>query len=130
MKIRTGFVSNSSVSSFTIYGWTEKDLSEHLASLCSSFKNVDVSIDESFIESLDEIWEGNKWDLNSTYGPDGRMVFGLGTHDSEVDHSGYDYTGENFKFPEPSYKDQKKFDELAKKLKLPQPKMHQATWYD
>ena len=46
MKCRNGFVSNSSASSFTIYGWTEEDLSKHVAKLSPVFEGVELYIEE------------------------------------------------------------------------------------
>jgi hypothetical protein len=138
MKIRIGFVSNSSATSFTIYGWTVEDLSSHMASLCPAYEGVNISLDyygeNGFLRNLEKAWkesgEENDWDIVESENSDGGQIFGLGESGDEIDH--YLPQGqawEDFEYPEPSLDKIKKFDEIAKKLKLPKPRMHKATFF-
>ena len=135
MKIRQGFVSNSSSSSFTIYGWTSDELAEYVAGLLpfvTSFEEVriDFSVDAyDFVKKLQENWDGDIFDLTFSNTEDGEMVFGLGTAGQEVDHYNESFT-DAFEYAEPDIASQEKFDELAKKLNLPVPHMHQGTFYE
>jgi hypothetical protein len=130
MKIRKGFVSNSSSSSFTIYGWTEKILSEHAKDIASGLSYVKLEIDEeALVEKIEELWPGeNTWDIHSCEDSDGYGVYGVGTAGEEVDHYINNFTNA-FKYPEPNAEKKKQLDEIAKTLGLPAPQMYQETFY-
>jgi len=132
MKIRNGFVSNSSSSSFTIYGWTQEDLCKHLSSISPAFTDIEFWIDQyTFSENLEKIWDGDNWDITYSNTRDGGQVFGLGVSGMEVDHYLPPHQDwEDFKYPEPEDEKRKKFDELAEKLNLPKPKLYQDTFFD
>ena len=132
MKIRLGYVSNSSASSFTIYGWTETDLSEHVGKLLPSFAGVSIQIDEDlFCENIEKLWDGHERDIITSRDADGYNVIGLGQAGDEIDHcqSLTDGRWEDFEFPEPNEEQKKKFDKLAKKMKLPKPKIYKGTFF-
>ncbi len=129
MKIRNGFVSNSSSSSFTIYGWSEEVLSKHIGKLLPDFVGVEVSIDEDvFCENIEKIWAGHDWDILSFRDSNGCNIFGIGTAGDEVDHYAMDFF-KDFKYDEPSNKKKKQLDEVAEKLGLPAPQVYQETFY-
>jgi hypothetical protein len=132
MKIRNGFVSNSSASSFTIYGWSEDSLSANIAKLSPAFAGVAITIDEDvFEQNLEEIWTGDSWDIVSKHDPDGIKIIGIGQSGCEIDHylpPGQDW--EDFEYPEPTDKKKKEFDKIAKQLNLPKPKLYKRTWFD
>ena len=132
MKVRNGFVSNSSSSSFTIYGWKGEDLSKYLASLSPAFEGMDFYLDEwTFQENLEKLWDGEDWDITHSRDRDGGQVFGLGVAGIEVDHYLPPHQNwEDFKYPEPSDERRKKFDELAEKLNFPKPQLYQDTFFD
>ena len=131
MKIRLGHVSNSSASSFTIYGWTEKELSQHIGNIMPSFFDVDMFIDdETFCDNLEKLWDGHEWDIVADASSDGMKIFGLGEAGDEIDHNVTEGRWEDFKYPEPSDEKKKAFDEVAKKLNLPKPSIYQETFFD
>ncbi len=131
MKIRNGFVSNSSASSFTIYGWTEEDLSNQIAKICPVFKGINISIDEwEFVANLEEHWTGDDYAITSSdhhdeYG----IVYGVGKAGSEIDHYMSEGRWEDFEYPEPNEEERKKMDEMAEKINLPKPKIYKGTFW-
>jgi len=131
MKIRNGFVSNSSSSSFTIYGWTEKVFSEALGKTFSLLEGMDVCVDEyKIVENIEKVWEEECKNLYIICCDDesGCKVFGLGQYNTEIDHYIDDW--QNFFFDEPSEDNKKKFDELAEKLGMPKPQMYKENFYE
>jgi len=129
MKIRNGFVSNSSSSSFTIYGWKGEDLSKHLASLSPAFEGMDFYLDEwTFTENLEKLWQGEDFDI--TYSKDryGDQVFGLSVAGTEVEY--YLPPHQDFEYTEPSDERRKKFDNLAEELNFPKPMLYKDTFFD
>jgi hypothetical protein len=119
MKIRMGFISNSSTTSFTIYGWTETQLSEHIGKLLPAFVGVNVTIDEdTFSENIEKLWSGHEWDVTCSRDESGYNVFGVG-----------DVGDENFMPKEPTDDQKKELEAIAVKLGLPAPTMHQGTYY-
>lgn len=132
MKIRTGFVSNSSASSFTIYGWSEKDLAEHISTFCPAFEGTDITVEDEFFYNIQKAWEGHDWDITEGKDANGYEIFGLGESQVDIDHNHPIGNGpwEEFKYPEPSDEDKEKFNKLAEKLKLPKPKIYQRTWFN
>jgi hypothetical protein len=114
MKLRTGFVSNSSGASFCIYGWTNEELGLS-GSQVYAFLDMIQALDKSIVESSH---------------PSVDRIIGVGEIRSEVDHS---YEGDDwhdYRCPEPSKKDMAKLDAIAKKLGLPKPTLQAETWYD
>lgn len=120
MKIRMGYVSNSSSTSFTIYGWTEKELSEHIGKLLPAFVGVNVIIDEeTFCENIEKLWSGHEWDITCSRNEAGYNVFGVGS-----------VGGESSKLTEPTDKEKKEMDAIAAKLGLPSPSMLHENFFD
>ena len=119
MKIRIGYVSNSSSTSFTIYGWTETQLSEHIGKLLPAFVCVNITIDEdTFSENIEKLWSGREWDITRSRDESGYNVFGVGD------------VGDESCIPKEPTDDQKKeLEAIAAKLGLPAPTMHQGTYY-
>ncbi len=127
MKIRTGFVSNSSTTSFTIYGWSEKVLSEHIGKSLLAFSNVELTIDEeTFCENIEKLWSGDEWDVVSCRNESHEYIFGIGSAGEEVDHDMLD----PFEFDEPTKNQKKELDAIAEELKLPAPSIYQEVFYD
>jgi len=129
MKIRNGFVSNSSSSSFTIYGWSEKILSKHISESLPAFVGVRLEIDEDvFCENIEKLWDGREWDIISFRDRDGYNIFGVGSACDEADH----YVGnwhEGFRYDEPDDEKKKQLEEIGKKLGLPEPQIYSDTYY-
>ncbi len=120
MKIRIGYVSNSSTTSFTIYGWTEKQLSEHIGKLLPAFVGVNVIIDEdTFCENIEKLWSGHEWDITCSRNEEGYNVFGVGG------------VGDGGSIPRgPTDEQKKEMDTIALKLGLPSPSMLQEKFFD
>ena len=112
MKIRNGFVSNSSSSSFCIYGWSCKnwDEKEKLWDKLSSYK----PILKTFTYSVTPI--------------EGEYVVGVGHTASDMDHYMDDWEDYECKSPDKELCDE--LDKLANKIKLEPPTMYSETWYD
>lgn len=131
MKIRNGFVSNSSSSSFTIYGWSEEVLSKHVGEnmpIGLDFLKLDID-EDLFTEKLEELWPGeNTWDITSCRDSNGYNVFGIGSAGDEVDHY-VDNFSNDFRYDEPNDDKKKQLDEIAEVLNLPAPKIYQETFY-
>lgn len=98
MKIRNGFVSNSSASSFYIYGW--------------KLKPIDYSVEEAFKKYINMIQEMRSFLLNYFDGRDryninyveDHNVFGFGRYDEEFDHNfSYDDYWEDYISPPPPF---------------------------
>ena len=125
-----GYVSNSSTTSFTIYGWTETELSEHIGKLLPAFVGVNVSIDEDvFCENIEKLWSGHEWDITCFRNSAGENVFGVGNAGQEVDHYNSSFSND-YKMDEPDDDKKKQLDAIAVKLGLPSPTMHQETFYE
>ena len=128
MKIRTGFVSNSSASSFCIYGWTEEIFKIH-----PELQDVDAEYYESkydkLIEKLNSIKHKAKiFGQDST--PDNEFIVGVGNSGIEIDHYMLDNEyWQDYQSPEPSYDQIKELDRIAEVLGLPKPEMYRATFW-
>jgi len=128
MKIRNGFVSNSSSSSFTIYGWTEDVFENVLKNSSPLLDGMRIDIDEyQIIENLEKFWD-DPYSLTCCCDSEGRKVFGLGRYGTEIDHYVEDW--ENFYYDEPTDEEKEKFDKLAKELKLPKPQIIKEAFYE
>lgn len=129
MKFRNGFISNSSASSFTIYGWSITDLNKHISSLCSFFKDVDIEIDEySLINKITSFWEGSQFDICSCHNSYNELIVGIGQSGAEIDHYNSDW--ESFEFDGPSLEKVMALDRFARVFGLPQPKLYQETFFN
>ena len=127
MKIRIGFVSNSSAASFCIYGWTSKEL-ENTRFKDEEFKWYPYEC-KKFVAEIHKIDPTLK--ITSSHTPEDYFVIGVGEAGTEIDHNmEYDQDWHDYRCPEPSISKGKRLDEVAKKLDLPQPKLYADTWFD
>jgi hypothetical protein len=115
MKIRTGFVSNSSASSFCIYGW-DYDL----------LKQESIDIDE-LIKKLQEQHPNLHFD--DYYHPYYDGILGVGNFENEIDHW-YGEDWEYYQADPPNEKEMNKLDQFAKNNDYPFPKMYAETWFN
>jgi hypothetical protein len=125
MKIRIGFVSNSSSTSFCIYGWTEdvfKDKPE-----------LRVQKDDKIYychggDALKKFLKTTPHELNivTSCSPSNDFVMGVGTVENDIDHYMEDW--EDHVAEEPTQKEMEELDKVAEKLNLPKPQMYSATW--
>ena len=107
MKIRNGFVSNSSTSSFCMCGWNKDSLTDEQIKMLEK-----ISIVERFCGSCD------------TY---------IGIGNSEGDLHFDEDEGENadsYSCPEPAQEDVDKLIAFAKENNLPELEWHNETWYN
>lgn len=124
MKIRMGFVSNSSAASFCIYGWHEEMLGDltcwQMYDLIKYIRNNNKDI--SIVDSNSQSYE---------------MIFGVGNSETDIDHwyneyfeSGYNENWEDYKSEPPTKEEMERLDEIAKELGLPNPEIFSDTWFD
>ena len=112
MKIRNGFVSNSSSSSFCIYGWK-----------CKTYEEKDELVDR-----LKQHEDDNDCEITYSNTELGEYVVGVGHTACDMDHYMEDW--EDFKCESPNKEKQKKLKKIGRKLKLSVPKMYSETFYD
>jgi hypothetical protein len=113
MKIRAGFVSNSSSASFCIYGWTNTKLDMKCNDAYDLYRKLRMDYDK-IVESSHPCCE---------------MVMGVGNVHTNL------YTDENedwrdFVSDPPTEQEMAELDKIALKLNLPKPEMYSETWYD
>jgi len=135
MKIRQGFVSNSSASSFCIYGWTDEDLKDykHIPCIASCFVKCEKYKTEYFMANnlIKEVKDEFSFDLIVSPSPDDNYVVGVGNFEDEIDHGlDEDEDWEDYVTDEPSKEDMIKLDGIAKTLGLPSPHYYSATWFN
>ncbi len=111
MKTRSGFVSNSSSSSFCIYGWKCNDYTEE----CNLMGKLKIYFRDSM-------------DLTSSCTPDEYSVVGVGHTNSEFDHYMDDW--EDYECEPPNSELMTELDRVAKSLGLEEPEMYRATWFN
>ncbi|KKM85548.1 hypothetical protein LCGC14_1287950 [marine sediment metagenome] len=131
MKYRNGFVSNSSTTSFTIYGWSEYILGNICVERSDLFKGVTMNFEWDHLQfNIEEEYEGEEWDIvignsNLIQGD----VIGVGYSEEEVDHEREPLKDGRY-FGEPSEEKKKALDKVAEKFNLPKPQMYSKTWYN
>lgn len=111
MKFREGFVSNSSASSFCLFGWQVSKLTE------------------AQLESLHEgpyFREG----LGTACPPDEGEILGVGNSYYEIDHDCNEEDWHDFESPPPSKEAQQQLLILAQELDLPRPSMFSGTYWE
>jgi hypothetical protein len=113
MKIRSGFVSNSSSSSFCIYGWRCKDYNE-VEALTQKLKIY--------------FGKGSKNGVRYTNTQDGDYIVGVGNIEDEFDHYMDDW--QDYECDGPDSELIKKLDKVAKTEELPEPEMYSDTWFN
>jgi hypothetical protein len=125
MKIRNGFVSNSSSSSFCIYGWTEDVFKDKHESLKGDKTYYNYGADE-----LEKLLKTTSHELIivSSSSLFSHFVMGVGNVETEIDH--YIEEWEDHVAEEPTRKEMEELDRVAEKLSLPKPQMYTATWRD
>lgn len=107
MKIRTGFISNSSSCSFCIFGW-------------------DLSYNEAYemekklkIAGFDPIVSSSPWNND---------VVGVGNRDDEFDHHMEDW--QDYCADGPTAEEVNKLKIFAQENNLPKPEYFSATWFN
>lgn len=113
MKYRSGFVSNSSSSSFCIYGWLCKTYEEHI----ELFKKLNT-----YREIL-----GYNITLSNTPYTDNEYIVGIGHTASEMDHYMVDW--QDYKCKNPSSEEKENLNTIAIKLKLSTPILYSETFW-
>ena len=112
MKIRNGFVSNSSASSFCIYGWKVRQI---------NYKDDDDYIIHQkriveMLECLEEKFELKRYNSLAQYVTDYEcLILGVGSYTTEFDH-GYDGFWQDYDSPWPSKENCDKLDALRKEF--------------
>ena len=110
MKIRAGFVSNSSASSFCIYGWVGK------------YQEMTL-LEEKIKAAFPDI------KLIRAGHPYSDTIVGVGQFEDEVDHW-YGENWEDYECDGPSKEEMEALDKIANTLELPAPMMDNATWFN
>jgi hypothetical protein len=111
MKIRQGFVSNSSATSFCIYGYSFDD-GEEYGRYYEIFRKANLP----FVE---------------TYGGDDDDIIGVGTVETDIDHNmNEDEDWRDYKCSDPSELDMSLLDKCAAENNLPKPQMFERTFFN
>lgn len=130
MKIRNGFVSNSSAASFCIYGWTEDVFKDRPDLLPTNEKFSDYMYVEYILQELLKTIP-HELSIISSNSPNNDFVIGVGNASTDINHDMGEFEyWEDYISDEPTQKEMEELNVLAEKLKLPLPKMYHATWYD
>lgn len=120
MKIRSGFVSNSSSSSFCIFGWTEEDL-----------KRLNINIDE-LEERLLTKYPDIRFEC--AHPPWSDKIIGVGNREEDLhfadEWGGDDDEGFDNPVDEPAEAECNKLLEIAKQEGLPNPEMFEDIYYN
>ena len=114
MKIRAGFVSNSSSSSFCIFGWGENDLK----SIGFDYYNFIKAVQEKCGLSLD----------HSFYNGSDEYIIGLGNTNEEFDHYMEDW--QSYECDPPTEEQKILIYEIGMIFKLPKPGLYADTWFN
>jgi len=115
MKIRIGFVSNSSSSSFCIFGWSSNDIKA-------------IGFDDYF-DFMKAVTEKCGLHLTSSYYEgSGEHIVGLGNTDEEFDHYMEDWM--SYECDPPTVEEQILIHEIGMVFKLPKPGMYADTWFN
>ena len=127
MKIRQGFVSNSSAASFCIYGWCESILETNPELVELDYENAQY---DTFLKKLKSIKTKTNIFVEESP-PDNEFIIGVGNSATDIDHNMQD--GEqwsDYVSPPPSKEDMEELDRIAKILNLPKPQLYSATFWE
>ena len=103
MKIRLGFVSNSSTSSFCLYGWYKHNLTAEQIELVKAIANVEEFCDDS------------------------NDYIGIGNQENDL-HFEDDDEAMDYECDGPSDEEMAKLDKFALEQNLPKPDMYGSTF--
>ena len=136
MKICQGFVSNSSTTSFTIYGWDASLLIKEILNNNPIFFNVfpDMQVEDDvmgykLIDNLEQNFEEEFQSLSTCLNQEGHVIFGVGYDGMECDHYRDPQYGGHY-FPEPSEEEKERLRKCAEVNQLPEPQLFRETFYD
>jgi hypothetical protein len=121
MKLRMGFVSNSSATSFCIYGWTFEELEPF---------GVKRWEQHDLLKMLDAKYPDLKSSLTESQTPISDWIIGVGSATGYGFDHGYHGDWQDYKSPGPTKEQMEKLDKVAVEMGWSKPSLNSATWFD